>query len=94
MSIETRLKRLEDETGLGDGWIPFDIKPSPEIQQWIDELRALRDSYPTGSTTRAGSIMDMLGPEFQERVKKAGEEFNARHEWRWIDGQCYIRELS
>ena len=92
MSLSDRLRRLEKQCAASDeGWKPYDKhKLSPRAEELFDEVRRFRDSHPDPAIRQA-SVMDILGPEAKETARKATEEYEARHEWRWINGRCYIR---
>jgi len=58
-----RLEQLERHLGKSENrWVPWENKPSPEIEQQLEELKVIRDSQPDPNV-REGSIMDMLGKE-------------------------------
>ena len=91
-----RLERsLEDTRG---GWEPYDPLPCPDLEGdgvWA-KLKRIRDNH-SNPAVRNMSLMDMaedLIPGFKERIKRAGAAYEASHEWRWINGQCYVRERS
>ena len=93
MSLGDRLRRLEKRCAASEeGWKPHEKhRLSPRAEALIDEVRRFRDSHPDPAI-REASVMDILGPEAKATARKAAEEYEARHEWRWVNGQCYIRE--
>jgi len=98
VSLADRVRRLErDCSPVGQGWQLYEWKPrEPDLEgdgPWA-KLKRIRDNHPDPEV-RNKSLMDMaedLMPGFKRQVKEGAEAYQASHEWRWMDGRCYVRE--
>lgn len=98
VSLAGRVGRLERGSSFAaKGWRLADAPtppPDPDGDDVWAVLMRIRDSYPD-PVVRNKSLMDMaedLVPGFKQRVEEEGAAYQASHEWRWINGRCYVRE--
>jgi len=106
MSIKSRLAKLEASAGVDDGWEPF-TPPEPGNDDWEVRIETTL-GWPVGTISRTAheaaakgyqsvtdEIAHLLGVPVQEYLawlKERSDAYEARHEWKWVDGKCYIRE--
>ncbi len=91
MTLRRRVERLEDRVPVADGWQPYRI-PTPEENEAVREKLA-------AAIEKAGPRRVVPDDELwanMQAVKAdlaaAAAEYEAAHEWRWVDGQCYVRK--
>ena len=99
MSLSERVRRLEGACSpAGEGWQLDESwrtdRRAVELEgdgPWA-KLKRIRDANPE---LRNKSLMDMaedLIPGFKKWVREGAAAYEASHEWRWMNGRCYVRE--
>ena len=96
ISIDQRLRRLEAGAKSNEGWQLNEPLPPVDLDGdgiWA-QLNRIRENH-QDPKVRNMSLMEMaedLCPGFTARVRRAGADYEASHEWQWFNGLCYIRE--
>jgi hypothetical protein len=92
VALRDRLRRLERQlTPATDGWELFSL-PSAEEQA---TLRAKIAGMIGAAGPRAEVSADELRAgldEVKAFLRAAVARYEAAHEWKWVDGCCYVRQ--
>jgi hypothetical protein len=97
VSLADRVRRLERSPSVaGGGWQLYEPMPppDPEGDDFWSELTRIRDSHPDPAVKNM-SLMQMaedLVPGLQQRVKEGADAYEVSHEFRWMNGCCYLRK--
>ena len=96
-TLETRIDALERKAP-AEGWQPF---APPTDAEWHEHLAAMgisttaQEAAAKGFRSIAHEMASRAGltlAEFNAQMNAEAQEYEAAHEWKWINGKCYIRK--
>ncbi len=87
MSSKTRLDRLEKERSAGEGWQPFAPLTAAEI------CAAHLGELPQETATATPEELAKGLAELKAQLQSKAANYEATHQFRWVNGQCQVRAL-